>query len=114
MAAIAVLVFIALLAGCGYGFWMSCKLMFRGFRGIFAQTTQDSPTVPLAAVSPSTRPGVPPWVLAIVRHHLGHCRICAEAVREYTGPGETLEQMLNRMEPVTVERMVRVVEREDA
>jgi hypothetical protein len=123
-AILVILIFLALLAGGAYGFWKSCQLMFRGFNRILAPEPTFQAAVPSSKTVPEpTRPGGhawvrgtvrhPGWVLAIVRHHLEHCAVCREAVMEYTEPGETLAEMLARMEPETITRMLHIVETED-
>jgi len=110
MAAVVILLFLAALAFCGWGFWQSCKLMGRGLSRIFSPTTQGtqgtqgSPTVPLVAVSPSTRLPVPDWTDKLVADHLATCGTCRLSYVEGT---------LSLLEPETIKRILAIIETED-
>jgi hypothetical protein len=97
------LVILLALAGCGWLFWQSVKLIIRGFKRAFAPSFVptfgvDGPTLPTPAA-------VPGWTARMVSDHIARCQVCRESY--VTG---TLPLLL----PETLSRIVGICEAEDA
>jgi len=107
VAILAVLIFCALLAGCAYGFWKSCQLMFRGFRGLTGQNRRPvvQPKTRESVTRPGVSPDIPPWAQATISDHIATCETCRTSYVEGTLP---------LLQPETVTRIVALVEAHDA
>jgi hypothetical protein len=96
------------LAGCGWLFWQSVKLIIHGFQRAFGSSFVptfgiDGPTMPRPSVqNPSPVPGL---TAQMIGNHIGHCQVCRESY--VTG---TLPLLL----PETLTRIVGICEAEDA
>jgi hypothetical protein len=108
MAAVAVLMFLILLAACGWGCWVSVRLIFRSASKLFAPNfgppagaRQAGPEMPATAVSPSTRPGVPAWADKLIGDHIAKCSTCRESYVTGTLP---------LLEPETLTRILALIE----
>jgi hypothetical protein len=108
MVFVVIVLFLLALAACGVGFWWSCRLMFRGFRRIFAPAygppagpRQDGPEMPATAPETVTVPG---WSAKLVSDHLSTCSTCRESLVTY---------LLPTLEPEILKRVLLVIEQED-
>jgi hypothetical protein len=102
IALVIVLVFLLALGLCVWGFIASVRLMFRGFRGILAPTTQKRPPEsPPKARENVPRPEVPVWTAKLVSDHLATCPTCRESYVNYT---------MSLLEPTTISRILALVE----
>jgi len=106
------LLFLALLAGCAWGFVWSVRLMIRSFNRLTAPSfgpptgaRQDGPTMPATPVPDPVRPEVPGWTAKLVADHLSRCQRCRD---------DYVSGTLPLLEPETVTRIVALVEAHDA
>ncbi len=106
MALVVIAVWLGALAFCVWLGFASIKLFIRGFQRAFAPTFGvDGPTMPSQAQEPVTRPDIPAWTGNLVQAHLATCATCRASYVNHT---------LTMLEPATIERMLRVIEQEDA
>ena len=110
MAAIAILIFLAALAGCAWGAWVSLKLVFRSLNRIFTPESTFQGAVALSKADesvtrPRVPPDIPPWVQATISDHIATCETCRTSYVEGTLP---------LLQPETVTRIVALVEAHDA
>lgn len=110
MIALVIVLYLLALAGCVWLGFASIKLFIRGFQRAFAPTFVptfgvDGPTMPSPAQEPVTRPDIPAWTGSLVQAHLATCATCRASYVNHT---------LTMLEPATIERMLRVIEQEDA
>jgi len=99
---VVLLLFLALLGLCVWGFIASCRLMFRGFRGILAPTTPKRPPESSPTARENVpRPEVPVWTAKLVSDHLATCPTCRASYVTYTLP---------LLEPSTISRVLALVE----
>jgi hypothetical protein len=116
-ALVVVALYLLALAGCGWLFWQSAKLIIHGFKRAFAPSFVptfgiDGPMMPGPSLGGGTggttaeNPNpVPGWTARMVGNHIAHCQVCRESY--VTG---TLPLLL----PETLSRIVGICEAEDA
>lgn len=95
---IVILVFLALLAGCGWGLYLSVRLIFRSAQRMFAPAPAFAPP----AVLPPEHV-IPSWTAKLVGDHLATCATCRASYVAYT---------LARLEPSTISRILALIEAE--
>jgi hypothetical protein len=102
------LLFLAAIAACAWGFWLSVKLMIRSFNRLTAPNfgpptgaRQEGPMMPSQAVAAPLRSEVPGWSAKLVSDHIAHCQRCRD---------DYVSGTLPLLEPSTISRVLALVE----
>jgi hypothetical protein len=119
-----ILAWLLALAFCVWLFVASVRLFLRGFQQVFPRfgpPTTPSVVVPIGAKRPTAAPAgagylVPAWTVKLVSDHLRGCPVCRASVETYRHeqgiPAIPLADLLASLEPVTISRMIAVIEAE--
>jgi hypothetical protein len=120
MALVVIAVWLVALAGCAWLGFASIKLMIHGFQRAFAPTfgppatpKVDGSKIPDATAAGAARADLAPWVLATITDHLCGCVTCRSAVESYRHEQGNPATPLASLQPVTLARMLAVIETED-